>query len=213
MSTVTAIAAASVFSSKAEALAHTERLNASIDETLDLIFAAWRGEIWTHLDDVADWTSYVERYAPRIKTLKLPVVERQAIVKKWAAAGMPQRDVARGVNVSNGTAASDWLKVVPADPDARSRSKDGSSRARRVLKAVPEPTVKVTFRDRIVAAIEASGERGMTRKELCRKFKADGGAVSGALTPLHKTGRLIRTTDVREDCYAYVTPKPVEVSA
>ena len=185
---------------KAEALAHTARLNASIDETLDLIFEAWVGRIWEDLEDVADWASYVEVYAPRIKTLKLPVVDRRALAAKWAAAGAPTRDFARGVNVSNGTAAGDYAKVVPIAAGRKTISKDGSIRPQRVAKRATKAAPKVSKRDRAVQLISAAPD-GLTALELAEATGWRGGQATGTTSDLKRQGR-IRALPIFRDGYA-----------
>jgi len=187
---------------KDEALAHTARLNASIDETLDLIFEAWVGRIWEDLEDVADWASYVEVYAPRIKTLKLPVVDRRALAAKWAEAGAPTRDFARGVNVSNGTAAGDYAKVTDIE-EARERkviSKNGSLRPQRVAKRATKAAPKVSKRDRAVQLISAAPD-GLTALELAEATGWRGGQATGTTSDLKRQGR-IRALPIFRDGYA-----------
>lgn len=185
-----------------------KKINDGIDDVLNDAFAAWEGRIWEVLPDVTSWTETVDRYLPRLKNFKFDNVDaRRDAVAHWAANGAPQRDMAAAFNVSNGTIAADVKVVVPEG--GKTISRDGSVREQRHLRALPAPAKKLTFREKITFAIADAGSKGMTRKELCRYFKADGGAVSGALTPLHKSGRLIRTDIVRDDCYAYLVA-PVE---
>jgi hypothetical protein len=51
-----------------------------------------------------------------------------------------------------------------------------------------------------------AGERGITVAEL-RDTSLHHGRVSGALSVLHKTGRLLRLTEVRDKCKVYVLPQ------
>lgn len=193
---------------KAEALAHTARLNASIDETLDLIFEAWVGRIWEDLEDVADWASYVEVYAPRIKTLKLPVVDRRALAAKWAEAGAPTRDFARGVNVSNGTAAGDYADVIPIAAGRKVISKDGSIRPQRVAKRAPKVAPKVSKRDRAVQLI-SDAAYGLTALELAEATGWRGGQATGTTSDLKRQGR-IRALPIFRDGYAVLVLTDIE---
>lgn len=51
-----------------------------------------------------------------------------------------------------------------------------------------------------------AGERGITVAEL-RDTSLHHGRVSGALSVLHKTGRLLRLTEVRDKCKVYCLPQ------
>jgi hypothetical protein len=52
--------------------------------------------------------------------------------------------------------------------------------------------------------VAAQGAHGATRAEACREFNNDGGAISSALTVMHKAGVLARLTEVRDGCKVYV---------
>lgn len=59
----------------------------------------------------------------------------------------------------------------------------------------------------LINAVNA-GERGVTVAEL-RDSRLHHGRVSGALSVLHKEGRLVRLTEVRDKCKVYVMPDQV----
>lgn len=56
--------------------------------------------------------------------------------------------------------------------------------------------------------VTAGGPRGHTIKEIRNCFPDDHhGTLSGALTALHKAGRVLRLTEQRDKCSVYVAPQ------
>ena len=63
--------------------------------------------------------------------------------------------------------------------------------------------------NQILGHIFLERENGMTWKELAEITGWHHGTVSGALSVLHKTGRIARLTEKRGRCRVYVTPEYV----
>jgi hypothetical protein len=58
---------------------------------------------------------------------------------------------------------------------------------------------------RVLRHVQLQGARGATIKELREHFPDEHhGSLSGALTAMHKTGRLIRTDSRRDRCSVYI---------
>lgn len=58
----------------------------------------------------------------------------------------------------------------------------------------------------VTRLVSNSGHRGMTWVEVANALNLHHGSASGALSGLHKVGRLARLTETRDKCQVYVAP-------
>lgn len=61
--------------------------------------------------------------------------------------------------------------------------------------------------DRVFTLVEESGKHGLTVYELRKDTGLHHGVASGALSNLHKAGKIVRTTSMRAAYSIYVTPE------
>jgi hypothetical protein len=99
-------------------------------------------------------------------------------------------------------------EFVPSLPYAGTEGYAGSDTSR--LRAQNDAVSGVASkRQRYVLIMAArAGEKGITVAEL-RDVNLHHGRVSGALSVLHRTGRLMRLTEIRDKCKVYVLPQYV----
>ena len=62
----------------------------------------------------------------------------------------------------------------------------------------------------VLAAVRRHGEHGRTWREVAVDLNLHHGQASGALSNLHKTGRLARLVETRQRCHIYVVPEAVD---
>jgi len=167
----------------------TTRIRDALALADDLLARAYAGRAWKALGH-ADFAAYCAAELPELRHLKLRKPERQARAVKLLQQGATERDIAAATGSSTGTAHNDVAALT-----------------RPVLKneQAPEATAGGRTRaDQVVELVGARGTAGMTVRELCRALKAHHGIASGALSRLHRQGRLRRTAVYRDGCAAYV---------
>jgi hypothetical protein len=189
----------------------TDKIRGTLAVAYELLGEAWAGRAWIPLG-YASWDEYCAAEFSDARHVRLPVAQRRELVAAYRGRGMSERAISSGLGVSAGTVHSDVVaidmqgaEVVSLDGRRRpSKTRDAS---RDASVAVSTPAA-VTVADRTVQLVAATGARGMTVKELCRKAKVHHGQASGALSRLHRQGRIVRTTDYRDGCASYVVPTP-----
>ena len=83
-----------------------------------------------------------------------------------------------------------------------------TSRDRALERDVTGQTAKI--QTRLLVRIAATGERGLTVAEARRALPDDHhGSISGALSNLHKAGKIARVDETRDRCKVYVLPDAV----
>lgn len=95
----------------------------------------------------------------------------------------------------DGTHTGGWSGSDASHDRARREAADGTAAARQAQAA---------------ALVTAAGYVGATWKELADRTNWHHGQVSGALSNLHKAGRIARLTDTRGRCSVYVAPEFVD---
>jgi len=111
--------------------------------------------------------------------------------------------------MSDGTEVNSPRDFVPSLPYVGTEGFAGSETSKQAaLDAVIHGTASKRQRYILILAGRAK-ERGITVAEL-RDASLHHGRVSGALSVLHKTGKLARLTDTRGRCKVYVLPEYVD---
>ena len=185
----------------------TDKIRGTLAVAYELLGDAWAGRAWIALG-YASWEEYCAAEFADARQVRLPVAQRRELVATYRGRGMSERAISTGLGVSAGTVHSDVvaLDLAPAavvSLDGRRRPSSTREASRdATLPAVVAPTLTVA--DRTVQLVAGTGDRGLTVKELCRKTKVHHGQASGALSRLHRQGRIVRTTTYRDGCAAYI---------
>jgi len=151
----------------------------------------------------------LDRFGDVLGELKLATEDRRAVVDAMRTGGASHRQIVRELRVSAGTVAND-IAIVGDHAPEKVVGDDGRTRTARTTLAsrdasTPEVgAAPLTVADRTVQLVAATGTRGMTVKELCRKARVHHGQASGALSRVHRQGRVVRTTTYRDGCATYV---------
>jgi len=167
---------------RAGALALTTQLRGTLADLAELIDRAKRGRVWLPLG-YASWDEYcaaeLAGHLPR-----LSVDERRATVTELHRRGHSKRAIAAGLDVADQTVRAD-LRAIHAVPD-------------------PTPVAPAPTTERVVDALARAGARGLTWAEAGRTLRLHHGQVSGALSALHRRGRITRTTTYRAGSAVYL---------
>lgn len=185
----------------------TEQIRGTLAVAYELLGDAWAGRAWVAMG-YPSWEEYCAAEFSDARRVRLPVAQRRELVAGYRGRGMSERAISTGLGVSAGTVHADVvaLDLRPADIvslDGRRRPSTTRDASRDASVAVTQ-VAPLTVADRTVQLIAATGTRGLTVKELCRKAKVHHGQASGVLSRLHRQGRVVRTTDYRDGCAAYV---------
>lgn len=185
----------------------TDQIRGTLAVAYELLGDAWAGRAWIPLG-YASWDEYCAAEFADARRIKLPVAQRRELVAGYRGRGMSERAISTGLGVSAGTVHSDVVAVdmqaaEVVSLDGRRRPSKTREASRDASPAVSAPAA-ATVADRTVQLVAATGTRGMTVKELCKKARVHHGQASGALSRLHRQGRIVRTVDYRDGCAAYV---------
>lgn len=138
------------------------------------------------------WHAYVEAEFGDLRELRLPVVERRALVESMRGDDMSVRAIAGKLGVSVGTVHADLpatrerATVIPLrDPE-------------------PDPYAGMTRTDEVVARVRAQGDRGMTCRELELDTGWGHGTASGALSRVARQRRVRHDGRTRMDYGVYI---------
>lgn len=181
----------------------TAELRGSLSISLNLLTEAWERRVWVPLE-YPSWDEYCSAELPELRQLRLPVPDRRAQVALMRGKGMSTRAMASGLGVSVGTVHADLQEL---DIQlATVTSLDGRRRPGAAGDQVAEVKPRLTNTDRCVALVASAGADGLTWRELGKRAKWHHGQASGALSTVHRQGRLVRTTTYRAGCAVYVVP-------
>lgn len=139
------------------------------------------------------WHAYVEAEFGDLRELRLPVVERRALVESMRADDLTVRQIAGKLGVSVGTVHNDL-------PETRERD------AVVVQLRDPEPSVTVDLpkTDQVVILVGMQGDRGLTCRELELETGWHHGQASGPLSRVARQGRVRATGQFRAGYSVYV---------
>lgn len=154
----------------------------------------------------------VDRFGDVLADIRMETEDRRAVVDAMRTAGASHRQIVRELRVSAGTVAND-IKITGDHAPDMVVGDDGRTRAARATQGLvaggdgtpgAATTQAPTVADRTVARVAAAGPSGLTVRELCKKEKWHHGQASGALSRVHRQGRVARSTVYRDGCAAYV---------
>jgi uncharacterized protein YerC len=140
--------------------------------------------------DLASFEEYCAEKLPDLVHIKLRAPERRARVKKLLEAGATRRQLAAATGASLGQVQKDVVAL--RGPQERS-----------LVNATPSLTGE-SRADQVVRLVGLAGDEGMTVRELCARARIHHGAASGALSRVHRQGRVRRLLRYRDDCAVYV---------
>lgn len=166
-------------------------------------------EDWRQLGHVSHGAYVLARFGDVLEDLKLATEDRDAVVDAMRTDGASYKKIERRLGISAGTVRNILDRVGDHAPD-KIVGDDGRTRAARTRvdggDETPAASVAttVTVADRTVQLVAAAGPRGLTVKELCRKARVHHGQASGALSRVHRQGRVTRSVIFRDGCAAYV---------
>lgn len=116
---------------------------------------------------------------------------------------MPHADIEMGAPIAAGTV------VDPASlPYAGTSGWSGTDASRERAESRDSSGQTASVQSGLVLYAFTAGQRGITIKEARDRFGSEHhGTLSGALTALHKAGRLLRLAEKRDRCSVYVAPQ------
>jgi hypothetical protein len=139
--------------------------------------------------DLASFEEYCAEKLPDLVHIKLRAPERQRRTKALIDADptVTERAIAAATGASPATAHRDRLAVTGRRPASNEATPPPSK---------PESRVSVILR--------LAGDGPVTVRELCARARIHHGAASGALSRVHRQGRVRRLLRYRDDCAVYV---------
>lgn len=188
MSAVLVTAGAPVTLSAVGARRLTDRIRDTLRSSLVMLAEARTGRAWEALG-YPDWHTYCEAEFGSLAELRLPVVERRALVDSMRSTEppLPMRTIAERLGVKPSTVHADVhrddapaLRVVEHDPY------EGMTRAAEAL-----------------ARVRAQGDRGLTSIELDAETGWPMGTATGTLSKLERRGLVRRGGRMRRSRGVY----------
>lgn len=168
------------------------RLTARIRDALavadDLLARAYEGRVWEALGHES-WAVWCAAELPELSHVKLRAPQRRERVAKLRHEGATIPDIVAATGSSLGTIHRDLQAL-----------EGGHTRP-----ATSAPVVE-SRADQVVRLVAESGAQGMTVRELCARARIHHGAASGALSRVHRQGRVVRTEVYRDECAVYAVP-------
>ncbi|TFV91393.1 hypothetical protein [Blastococcus sp. CT_GayMR16] len=140
------------------------------------------------------WHAYVEAEFGDLRELRLPVVERRALVSSMRGDDLSVRQIAGKLGVSVGTVHADL-------PETRERTAD-------VVQLRPDPApspiADLPKTDQVVILVGMQGDRGLTCRELELETGWGHGTASGALSRVARQQRVRHDGRFRREYGVYV---------
>ena len=175
----------------------TARIVVAVKVVAELISAAYAGRVWVALG-YPSWAAYFAAEIAPHGGLALPREERLQVARGWREQSMPNRAIAVALGVSEGTVRTVLAEV--AAP-AVVVGEDGRCHPTAVAAL---PVAKVGTSERVLLALARAGAEGLTVHEVTRRLHLHHGKASGALSRLHRQGRVERLALYRDGCAVYL---------
>lgn len=140
------------------------------------------------------WYAYVEAEFGDLRELRLPVVERRALVASMREDDLTVRQIAGKLGVSVGTVHADLPQTQERAATVHQLHPDPA----------PSPIADLPKTDQVVILVGMQGDRGMTCRELELETGWHHGVASGPLSRCRRQGRVAGTGRFRQGYEVYV---------